>query len=157
MAGEPAYRGGLLCDRAREWTSLSLDGELSEMERALLARHLAGCPSCREFDLVLREATERLRATPLERPARTFEPPRRALPFPARRRVALVAVAAAAALGSLVGALADRPSGPAPSRLAPEVSFMTRDVHQLREIPRGQTFSPTPPPRQPGAPPEGIV
>ena len=157
MAGEPAHRSGLLCDRAREWTSLALDDELSEVERALLVRHLDGCASCREFDVVLRAATDQLRATPVEAPSASFQPPRRVFPLPVRRRAALVGVAAAAALGSLVGALADRPSGPAPARQAPEVSFLTKDLNQLREIPRGKTFNPTPPPREPGAPPEGII
>jgi predicted anti-sigma-YlaC factor YlaD len=42
-----------LCDRARQWTSLRLDGELSELESALLDAHLARCDSC---NVVAREA-----------------------------------------------------------------------------------------------------
>ena len=45
---------GRRCDRAREYASLRLDGELSEFERALLDSHIERCPSCRAFadDLV---------------------------------------------------------------------------------------------------------
>ena len=37
------------CERAREWASLELDGELSTFERALLDAHLEGCRTCTEF------------------------------------------------------------------------------------------------------------
>ena len=34
------------CERATQWISLRLDGELSEIETAALERHLDGCPRC---------------------------------------------------------------------------------------------------------------
>ena len=34
------------CERASQWISLRLDGELSELESAALERHLEGCPRC---------------------------------------------------------------------------------------------------------------
>src|SRR3954454_17246769 len=36
-----------LCERARLWASLRADGELSELEGALLDAHLARCAECR--------------------------------------------------------------------------------------------------------------
>lgn len=55
------------CDRARNWVSADVDGELSTFERVLLANHLAGCPSCREFRTSVSGLTRTLRSTPRER------------------------------------------------------------------------------------------
>jgi predicted anti-sigma-YlaC factor YlaD len=38
-----------LCERARSWASLRTDGELSELESALLDAHLERCDACRAF------------------------------------------------------------------------------------------------------------
>jgi anti-sigma factor RsiW len=38
-----------MCERAREWASLRLDGELSELERALLDSHTRNCAACAEY------------------------------------------------------------------------------------------------------------
>jgi predicted anti-sigma-YlaC factor YlaD len=54
------------CDRAREWASADVDGELSTFERALLADHLGRCGSCRAFSTDLRGLTTALRAAPRE-------------------------------------------------------------------------------------------
>jgi predicted anti-sigma-YlaC factor YlaD len=54
------------CDRARQWASLELDGELSEFEHVLLEGHLAGCASCSAFRADIVGATRELRAAPLE-------------------------------------------------------------------------------------------
>ena len=54
------------CDRARQWASLELDGELSSFERALLDNHLAGCASCAEFRAEISGLTGALRAAPYE-------------------------------------------------------------------------------------------
>jgi predicted anti-sigma-YlaC factor YlaD len=55
------------CERARQWASASVDGELSTFERALLADHLERCASCREFSLAIADLTTALRAAPRER------------------------------------------------------------------------------------------
>jgi predicted anti-sigma-YlaC factor YlaD len=55
------------CERARHWASADVDGELSSFEHILLANHLAGCPSCREFHASVTSLTSALRAAPLER------------------------------------------------------------------------------------------
>ena len=53
------------CDRARAWVSLRLDGEISEVEAALLEAHLGRCASCREFEESVHGAVVVLRAQPL--------------------------------------------------------------------------------------------
>lgn len=55
------------CERARQWASLELDGELSGFEHALLEAHVAGCPSCSEFRSQIGGLTGALRAAPQER------------------------------------------------------------------------------------------
>jgi predicted anti-sigma-YlaC factor YlaD len=61
--------GGQLCARARFWVSLRVDGELSELEGALLDAHLARCANCAEFASGATASTAWLREAPLERPA----------------------------------------------------------------------------------------
>jgi anti-sigma factor RsiW len=103
------------CDRAREWVSLELDAELSELEHALLRRHLARCPRCAASARAARAATGALRAASLERPTLVVTLPRR----PRERRLAgrrtiqlctaAAAVAAAVGLGTLAGSLTSSP------------------------------------------------
>jgi hypothetical protein len=65
-------------------------------------------------------------------------------------------VVAAAALGSLVGSTLDRPA-PKAQKPAAQVSLLTRDVSQLRQLPRNRPTAPAAPAREPGGPPEGII
>jgi Putative zinc-finger len=58
--------GGQLCARARFWASLRLDGEISELESALLDAHLARCADCAAYASGSTAATVALRAAPLE-------------------------------------------------------------------------------------------
>ncbi len=156
MAGEALTPRNSRCDRARQWASLRLDGELSELEGALLEKHLEGCPSCSAFAAGLARTTEAVRAVPLERPDISyprFERP--VIRLPVGRRVAIVAVAAAAVLGAFVGSSLQRP---APERApgGPQLSFRT-DQSLLRQLPH-QTNRPAPQPaHMPGRPPEGFV
>ena len=53
--------GRVLCDRARAWAALLPDRELSELERKLLDRHLAGCAGCRAFAQNVLAVTELIR------------------------------------------------------------------------------------------------
>jgi predicted anti-sigma-YlaC factor YlaD len=55
------------CERARQWASAEIDGELSSFERALLEAHLAGCLSCSEFHTGIGGLAGALRAAPRER------------------------------------------------------------------------------------------
>jgi predicted anti-sigma-YlaC factor YlaD len=62
---------GQACARARRWISLRLDGELSELEGALLDAHLAFCVDCRSFADTARATAEALRAGRLPETPRT--------------------------------------------------------------------------------------
>src|SRR4026208_1950882 len=54
------------CERAQAWASLELDGELSQIERALLATHVRGCAACAETVAGVRTLTHAPRNAPLE-------------------------------------------------------------------------------------------
>ena len=89
------------CDRARQWATADVDGELSRFEIVLLRAHLDACPSCREFHAAVGGITKTLRATPLERLERAIEV--RRLRWRVRSRFAPAAAAmavAAVVLGS---------------------------------------------------------
>jgi predicted anti-sigma-YlaC factor YlaD len=95
------------CDRARQWVSADVDGELSRFERVLLAAHTSGCASCREFEAATVAATSVLRAAPLEHPERPIEVRRvrrrlrvRLAPATAAAAMAVVAVGLASTLSS---------------------------------------------------------
>ena len=156
MAGRDSLLQGGTCDRAREWVSLRLDGELSPLEGELLGRHLEACAGCRAFEDDVRWATDVVRLTPQERPSR-----RVTLPAPVRtrltgRRLTAVAAAAALAVGALAGALVERPSSQAPADVPTEVSLV--DAKLLRELPRTRILSPVQPsPEGPQNPPEGVI
>lgn len=53
--------GGELCARTRFWVSLRIDGELSQLEGALLDAHLGRCPECREFAVAAEFTASKLR------------------------------------------------------------------------------------------------
>jgi ferric-dicitrate binding protein FerR (iron transport regulator) len=157
MAGkDPLILGGL-CDRAREWASLRLDGELSPLEEELLERHLEVCDDCRAFEDDVRWATDVLRLTPQERPSRRLELPARPAPRITGRRITAIAAAAALALGALIGAAVDRPASQAPATGPTEVSLLSNEAKQLRDLPRTRLLAPVPTPVPPPNPPEGVI
>lgn len=100
-----------VCHRTRQQVSLHLDSELSELEDALMAAHLARCAACRSFAKDLETLTETLRAAPLAEQSVRFQLPRR----PSRIGVARAGTAAAAAItaaivvGGFVGIDSSRP------------------------------------------------
>ena len=85
------------CERAREWVSLQLDDELSELERTLMRAHLVRCADCSVFASDLGALTGRLRSESLELLAQPIV-------VPARRRVGLRALNVAAGLAAGVAA-----------------------------------------------------
>jgi predicted anti-sigma-YlaC factor YlaD len=100
------WRKTTACERASQWISLDLDGELTELERAALARHLERCDGCRAASDEIGGFTSLLREAPLvglARPA-VVDSPGRAR-FRATRRAAVVALAAAAAVVASLMAL----------------------------------------------------
>jgi len=97
---------GQLCDRARQWASLRLDGELSELENALLDAHLGRCGDCAAFARDADAIAFALRSVALER----LEEPlvvavaRRAPRIRAlQAAIAAALVLVAAVLGSVLG------------------------------------------------------
>jgi predicted anti-sigma-YlaC factor YlaD len=121
------------CERARAWASLRLDGELSELEQALLASHIGRCETCREYEESVTAAVLVLRAQPLEQ----VEHP---VSIPARRRtlvrpLALARVAAVAAAVVGVTAVLSSHSANSPtisSRSPSSVSATGDDAKDLR-------------------------
>ena len=81
------------CDRARQAVSLRLDGELSQLERVVIDRHLDRCPSCAEFAADTATFTDQLRATEL---VPVMLPLRRRADFVAGRPGAWIGVASVA-------------------------------------------------------------
>jgi hypothetical protein len=143
------------CDRARHGSSLRVDGELSEFEDALLEKHLRGCADCRSFEANLHSAAHVLRTSPVAAPAVAFGvPARRAVHFPVSRRLAVAGVVVAAALGSLVGSTLHRPVA-RPEPQGPQVSWLTGDLTDLRQLHRQHYVTPRTPARKGSGPPEG--
>ena len=98
------------CERSREWVSLRLDSELSELEQALLTSHLARCPSCAAYVSAIETTTAAMRATPLLRLSEPISlPSRRRVAFPARAvragTLAAAIIACAVGLGTFFGSL----------------------------------------------------
>jgi anti-sigma factor RsiW len=91
----------LVCKRVRAQVSIELDSELSQLERRMLAAHLARCPACHEYAADVTAFTTELRNAPLERMGHAIHihRPRRAL---ARVHVGLAAALAIAVTGSVL-------------------------------------------------------
>jgi anti-sigma factor RsiW len=91
-----------MCERAREWASLGLDGELSELERVLLGSHTRRCAACAAYVVEITAITETIRAAELQ-------PVPQPVAIPLRRRISLASralpagAAAAAVLAVTVG------------------------------------------------------
>jgi predicted anti-sigma-YlaC factor YlaD len=132
-----------LCERARGWASLRADGELSELESALLDAHLGRCLPCRSFAGGAEEVAAALRAARLERPAPL------ALVLPRRNRrsalralevtVATALVVAAGAIAALVGV---RPGAAPTAAKRVAVVAMNDSPDTLRELRRPLLVSP---------------
>ena len=139
---------GQLCARARFWVSLRVDGELSELEGALLDSHLARCTGCGEFARAATESTGWLRDAQLERPAPiTIAAPR------ARRRAAPGLAAAAVVLASALVAGFVHGTGSSHSRvsaLKPTVSVVSsvESPDELRRLRRTSLLNQRPVPRE---------
>lgn len=128
---------GMLCDRAREWASLRLDGELSELETVMLEGHLARCAACTAVVAESGAITRALRAAPLEPLVRQIPVPRRHAAFRAARVTAAAAVMlVAAGLGSVFATSVQAPSAERAS--LPQVAAVGSDDRQLRDMRREQ-------------------
>jgi len=92
-----------VCQRVRGQISLDLDGELSQLERALVSRHLERCAACEAFRDDLVTFTSQLREAPLELPERPIAIPRLRRARLELRAAALSVGAAAASIALLLG------------------------------------------------------
>lgn len=95
------------CDRAAQWVSLDLDGELSPIERAALDRHLDGCPRCRALAADITSFTRLMREAPLvelEHPLVARAPQRIRVARRAAASLAFAAAVTAAVLGVVLPA-----------------------------------------------------
>jgi ferric-dicitrate binding protein FerR (iron transport regulator) len=143
-----------LCERARAWASLRADGELSELESALLDAHLGRCDSCRSFAVGTETVAETLRAVPLERPVVALGPTSRS---GGRRAWRALQITAAAALVVATGVVAAA-SGPGPrpaTSVASKPVAMVAGIESpdlLRELRRPGLIE-----RQPMLPRNGLV
>jgi anti-sigma factor RsiW len=95
------------CERTNQWISLDLDGELSQLEQAALARHLRSCARCQAVSTQFSSFTRLLREAPLIELERepAYAAPDRIRARVARRAgfsLAFVSLAAAAVFGGLV-------------------------------------------------------
>ena len=110
------------CERAHAWASLELDGELSQLERALLTAHLRRCRACAASVAEMRAITAAMREAPRVRPEQPVFAAGKAgagawRAATSRLAVAAALAAAAAALGVFAGSIGgDGADAPAPSQ-----------------------------------------
>ena len=122
-----------LCERARTWASLRADGELSELESALLDAHLGRCVQCRTFARDFEGVTGALRAAALERPAQL------ALPVVRRRawlRLAPVVVIAGALAAAGLAAASSAPGAKRPASRPVAMVAAAESPDGLRQLRR---------------------
>lgn len=120
------------CERARTWASLRADGELSELEEALLDGHVAVCPSCAAFARGFAGVAGAMRGLDLEQPAPL------ALALPRRRARTLLPIGLAAlglAVSAAIVALAV-PSGKATVAKPVAMVAAVESPDRLRELRR---------------------
>jgi predicted anti-sigma-YlaC factor YlaD len=97
----------IVCDRIRSYVSLGLDGELSQLEQAMMVAHLQRCADCRAYETDVVVVTGALRAAEAEVPERVVVLPRRhrhAAAFRAVQAASAAAVVLVAAGLGLFGA-----------------------------------------------------
>jgi hypothetical protein len=148
------------CERARAWAALQPDGELSELERRLLAVHVARCTACASFAAGVEALVEEVRAAPLEPvPAgaravawrhRTIVPATRAA-----GRIASVAAAAAAgiiafSLGAETFGDVERSPAPAPILIEITGTDVSLELDAFRDARRADLLATMPEPVQAG-------
>jgi predicted anti-sigma-YlaC factor YlaD len=97
------WRRTTACERAAQWISLDLDGELGRLDQAALARHLRRCDHCRASSAGIGAFTTLLREAPPIGPTCAVEV---VTPPWAKRRVRATLRGGALALAGLTAAVA---------------------------------------------------
>jgi hypothetical protein len=121
-----------VCERAREYASLRLDGELSELEEALLAAHLSRCEPCKSFDADIRMLTSELREAAFERPSEPIVIPGRRH---AARQVLRVGTAAAVVAVALFAGAVETVLKPRTATSAtPAANMLIAPGSEVREL-----------------------
>jgi predicted anti-sigma-YlaC factor YlaD len=116
------------CERAAQWISLDLDGELGRLEQAALTRHLRRCDRCRATSAEISGFTTLVREAPPVEPARAVVV---ANPAWARRRArstirgGLLVIAVAAVIFASLTALSSSPGRPETFGFANEAQQIT--------------------------------
>jgi hypothetical protein len=122
------------------WASLRADGELSELEGALLRAHLQRCGECRGFALGVDAVARGLRRVRLERPAPFVLAARR---HRSKARLLQLAAATAAVVAAGAAAALTGSSAPAPSAAKPVAMVAAVDSPDgLRELRRPALVQP---------------
>jgi predicted anti-sigma-YlaC factor YlaD len=150
-----------LCERARQWASLRVDGELSELEGALLDAHVGRCASCRAFVTEADRIAAALRAVAPEPPPAPVVvdlPKRRAAP-PRLLQTAVAAalIVLAAGLGSLLG-VAGRSGSATPSAVPRHTAMVATEdsPNALRALRRPNLIDSSHIPRNRAIPGENV-
>jgi anti-sigma factor RsiW len=139
--------GGQLCARARFWASLRLDGELSELEGALLDAHLARCSACAAYAAGSEASITVLRNSPLE----AVKPVLVHVHRPGRRAVAFALAAALVGAAAILGVLGDGSRSTHGSPVAGRSVAVVATVEtpdQLRRLRRTTLLNSRPLPRE---------
>jgi predicted anti-sigma-YlaC factor YlaD len=131
-----------VCERVRGQISLDLDGELSQLEQAMVARHLERCAECGAFRDELTAFTAALREAPLETPERPILlPPLRRARFEAVRDAALRVGAAAAGVALIVGlGLGERNIAGSGSRASARPAYLDSPSYESRLVKQASDF-----------------
>ena len=127
-----------LCERGREWISLRLDGELSDLAQKMLDSHLARCAECSAFEQHVSEIALQLRTAPVAELERSVEIARRPRSIPARVWGMGAATASVAAVAVGVVGFLSLPSSNSLQTAAPlivaAVPSGNEDLRAFREM-----------------------
>ena len=134
----------LLCERTRGWASLALDGELSELERALMQAHVERCPGCARFVADVGAVTEALRsAAPEPLPHPVSLPARAGRVRAGMLRLGAVAGVVVGALG-LAGTLTVDTGPPARADVEVRTAPSDQQTDRLLRVPQRMALTPSP-------------
>jgi anti-sigma factor RsiW len=129
------------CVRVRSQISLDLDGELSHLERVMVAHHLERCASCEAFRDGLVAFTSELREAPLEAPEYPITLPRLRRGRLEFRAAALSVGAAAASIALMLGiGLGERDVFGAGSKASARPAYLDSQSYESRLVQQASQY-----------------